>query len=118
MPNVLGLLGVGMNGEPPAMHHRRTLQVAHSTATTNAPLPCCTPTGSKCCGVRGSEAGRASQSQPKGSHSCRGLADAERLRKDDAQLLEFLAVAVDLATGEKCEVDDWLSEPGRNRSGA
>ena len=40
------------------------------------------------------------------------------LRKDVAQLLEFMAVVVDFATGEKSEVDDGLSEPGRNRSGA
>ena len=52
----------------------------------------------------------SSQSQPKGSHQRRGLADAERLRQDAAQLLEFLAVAVDTATAEKCEVDDGLCQ--------
>ena len=106
---MLGVVGVGSRcvyGEPPAIHHQRTLQSGAVTASTNAPLPCCTPTGPRCCGVPGRAAGRdgtriqrkvhSSQSQQKGSHRRLSLANAERLRKDDAQLLEFLAVAVDV----------------------
>ena len=37
----------------------------------------------------------SSQLQAKGSHRRRSLANVERLRKDDAQLLEFWTVAVD-----------------------
>ena len=64
------------------IHHRRTLQVAQSIASTNAPLPCCAPT------LRHEDVqwqAHSSQSQPKGSHQRRGLTDAERLRKNDAQ---------------------------------
>ena len=45
---------------------------------------------------------RSTQLQPKGSHRRRSLANVERFRKDDAQLLEFWAVAVD-------QVDDGLT---------
>ena len=94
--------------EPRTLHQLRKVQsrgLQHSSAVSfsSGQVP-------KVCAGRQSQRWRhdhvqrhahSSQSQPKGSHQRRGLADAERLRQDAAQLLEFLAVAVDTATAEK-----------------
>ena len=130
--SVLDVLGVAsrcVNGEPPAT---TTDERCRWRSPQREPmLPCRAarqqaPGAVAFAGVQAEFAARGRSkagsflavAAQKSSHQHRGLASTKRSPKDAAQLLEFLVVAVDLATSEKCEVDDGVLELGRNRSGA